>query len=299
MKKLDIYSFSREKLDVNRLEDLVKDIDVLELIKHQSAVFGEIKAVFHCAFDIEKIASCILSNVRAAPSKTAVVSGFDFSNMTDKCLIAFCLAFSNFLGKLTPSAYVYKDYKGKLASIDKSDIPELYEEVVHEANSAVKNSSSPSVVHSDDSFRSQTPDIVGLFGIDVAVKGGESLVWGNEMLLNKLDTDTREILGERFPYVQNVRGGEIIKMLPIVEKFGRMRFRLDRLKVDLLTPRQRAALHQLARVISETEPFILSSLKSGEARFMANNFVLHSRAPYRGTRRLIKTRIFNATGFQN
>ena len=230
-------------------------------------------------------------------SKSALVSSLDFSEFSYKGAVCFCLGFSSFLGNLTPSKYTYEDYMSQLASIDKSDIPELYEEVVHEFNSAVKDCTNPAIVHSDDSFRSQPPNIIGLFGLVVDVEGGESFVWENEVLIERLGDKTLAILCQDFPFVQNSLKGEEIMQIPIIFDGNRMRYRPDRLKLDLLTSKQSRALNKLARIIKETVPFKLSSIQSGDVRFMANQQALHSRAPYDGYRKLTKTRIFNVEGF--
>ncbi|MEU9509729.1 TauD/TfdA family dioxygenase [Micromonospora sp. NPDC048170] len=159
--------------------------------------------------------------------------------------------------------------------------------------------------HSDESSKPRPEDVVLLWCVRPAEKGGESLFWpaaelrraigataGGAALIEELDRD-------QFLFGGKLRNPPRVLRAPIFFPGDGIRFRLGSLQdageVSGRPPtkEQRAAIEALSDAVAGTAPYRYR-LEAGEALVLMNRKMLHARTDFVDDRRLLlRTRCFN------
>lgn len=139
-----------------------------------------------------------------------------------------------------------------------------------------------------------TPDVIGLFAMQTAKSGGESVLISAKTIHNALLAEYPEALEQLYRPVHHDRtaewkAGQDRTLLAPVFRFGQdlemryMRFYIEQghQKAGVpLTPEQTAAFDRLDGVMNQTELQLRFALAAGDIVLVNNHFVLHSRTAF-------------------
>jgi alpha-ketoglutarate-dependent taurine dioxygenase len=168
--------------------------------------------------------------------------------------------------------------------------------------------------HTDSAFRSKPEDYFGLFVINPAKVGGDSLVMQVEQILRSLQQSDEgwrclEILrSEKFPFrVPPAFAGDCAEnkviFAPIIGESPLIRFRFDTILAgfkccpELVTPGRMWALHYFNRFLETYGARSQMKLDEGDIIFINNHTVLHGRTAFKGCDRLLlRARVTKKSG---
>lgn len=196
---------------------------------------------------------------------------------------------------------------GKLT--DRDDSQKLIWEVMHRGNTSGREATFSELNveapwHTDSAFRQQPEDYFGLFVINSASVGGDSLVMQVKQIMGSLQQSDEglrclEILRlEKFPFrvppaFAGDRAEDKVILAPVIGESPLIRFRLDTILAgfkccpELVTSGRLWALHYFNRFLETYGLQSQMKLDEGDIIFINNHTVLHGRTAFEGSDRLL------------